>query len=186
MAFRDTKAKMIAAKEGILTRKRIAHRHSGCSDMLFTQSFEVNDMEGQIFSLVYVSSARRLLEDAELEAILLVSRRNNLRDEITGMLLYKGGNIMQVLEGPEDKVLALVEKLRQDPRHHGLLILLRSHIAERQFDQWAMAFHKAESPAKEDLEGISDFLDNEIAAQAFRSNPASAYRLLLSFRDNIR
>ncbi len=143
-------------------------------------------MEGQIFSLIYVSSASRLLDDVELEEILRVSRQNNQRDDITGMLLYKGGNIIQVLEGPEEKVVALVEKLRRDPRHFGLQILLQNHIAERQFDQWAMAFHKAESPAKEDLEGISDFLDNEIAAQAFRSNPASAYRLLLSFRDNIR
>lgn len=144
-------------------------------------------MKGQIFSLVYVSSASRLLEDSELEVILRVSRRNNLRDHITGMLLYKGGNIMQVLEGPEDKVLALVEKLRRDRRHFGLQILLRAHIAERQFDQWAMAFHKIDLSAGHDLDkGESDFLENDFAAQAFRSNPAKAYRLLLSFRNNIR
>ena len=143
-------------------------------------------MEGRIFSLVYVSSASRLLHDSELETILRVSRRNNLRDHITGMLLYKGGNIMQVLEGPEDKVLALVEKLRLDPRHHGLQILLRAHIAERQFEQWAMAFHKVDPSVGHNLEGESDFFENDLAAQAFRSNPAKAYRLLLSFRNNIR
>jgi hypothetical protein len=110
-------------------------------------------MEGRIFSLVYVSSASRLLEDAELEAILSVSKRNNLRDDITGMLLYKGGNIMQVLEGPEEKVLALVDTLRHDPRHYGLQILLRNQIAERQFNQWAMAFYKGEPHTREDLEG---------------------------------
>jgi hypothetical protein len=143
-------------------------------------------MEGQIFSLVYVSSASGLLEDSELEAILRVSRQNNLRDDITGMLLYKGGNIMQVLEGPQKKVLALVDKLRHDPRHFGLQILLRSHIGERQFDGWAMAFHKVNPSAREELEGESDFFENEVAAQAFRSNPARAYRLLLSFRNNIK
>ncbi len=143
-------------------------------------------MEGQIFSLVYVSSASRLLEDVELEAILRVSRRNNQRDEITGMLLYKGGNIMQVLEGPEEKVLALVDTLRHDPRHYGLQILLRNQIAERQFNQWAMAFYKGEPHTREDLEGESDFFENEVAAQAFRTNPAKAYRLLLSFRNNIK
>jgi len=143
-------------------------------------------MERQIFSLVYVSSASRLMEDSELEALLRDSSRNNLRDDITGMLLYKGGNIMQVLEGPEDKVLALVDKLRHDSRHFGLQVLLRSHIAERQFDQWAMAFQKVESSAKASPDGMSDFLDNDFVAQAFRSNPARAYRLLLSFRTNIR
>jgi hypothetical protein len=143
-------------------------------------------MDGQIFSVVYVSSARPLMDDDELEAILGVSRRNNQRDHITGMLLYKDGNIMQVLEGAEEKVLALVEKLRQDPRHHGLLILLRNHIAERQFDHWAMAFYKVAPSARENLDAESDFFENEVAAQAFRSNPAKAYRLLLSFRNNIK
>ncbi len=102
------------------------------------------------------------------------------------MLLYKGGNIMQVIEGPEEKVLTLVEKIRRDPRHFGLQVVLRSHNTERRFDQWAMAFYKGVSPAKENLEGMSDFLDSEIAAEAFRANPAKANRLLLSFRNNIR
>jgi hypothetical protein len=58
-----------------------------------------------------VSSATRRLSVAELADILRVSRADNQRDEITGMLLYKDGNIMQVLEGAEEKVSALIEKL---------------------------------------------------------------------------
>jgi hypothetical protein len=64
-----------------------------------------------LFSTVYVSSATRRLSVAELAEILRVSRADNQRDEITGMLLYKDGNIMQVLEGAEEKVSALIEKL---------------------------------------------------------------------------
>jgi hypothetical protein len=58
-----------------------------------------------------VSSATRRLSVAELAEILRVSRADNQRDEITEMLLYKDGNIMQVLEGAEEKVSALIEKL---------------------------------------------------------------------------
>lgn len=143
-------------------------------------------MEAQIFSLVYVSSASRLMNDAELEEILRVSRVNNQRDGITGMLLYKDGNIMQALEGPEEKVLLLTEKIRRDPRHYGLQVLLRDHIRERQFDRWAMAFQKLDPLPIGSPDGLSDFLDDEVAPQAFRSNPAKAYRLLLSFRNNIK
>jgi len=82
-----------------------------------------------------VSSASRLLDDAELYEILRVSKVNHPRDGITGMLLYKGGNIMQVLEGREEKVLALVNKPRHDPRHCGLRVFLQDHIKESQFDQ---------------------------------------------------
>jgi hypothetical protein len=64
-----------------------------------------------LFSTVYVSSATRRLSVAELAEILRVSRADNQRVKITGMLLYKDGNIMQVLEGAEEKVSALIEKL---------------------------------------------------------------------------
>jgi hypothetical protein len=37
------------------------------------------------------------------------SRENNLRLDVTGMLLYKGGNFMQMLEGEKDAVLGLYE-----------------------------------------------------------------------------
>ncbi len=143
-------------------------------------------MEDHLVSLVYVSTASWLLDDTELEAILRVSRANNLRDRITGMLLYKGGNIIQVLEGPEEKIAALVDKLRRDPRHYGIQVLLCNPIKERQFDHWAMAFHQVASEAPRDLEGRSDFLDQDVAAEAFRSNPGNAYRLLLTFRKKIK
>ncbi len=148
--------------------------------------FEATTMQAQLVSLVYVSNASWLLEDAELEEILRVSRANNQRDRITGMLLYKSGNIIQVLEGPEDKISALLDKLRYDPRHYGVQVLLCDQINERQFDQWAMAFHRVASDAPRDVEGLSDFLDDEVAAEAFRSNPGNAFRLLLSFRKNIK
>lgn len=143
-------------------------------------------MEEQLISLVYVSTASWLLKDDELEEILRVSRANNQRDGITGMLLYKSGNIIQVLEGAEDKIDSLLGKLRYDPRHYGVQVLLRSPIKERQFEQWAMGFHQVTSVAQRDLEGLSNFLDDEVAAEAFRWNPGNAFRLLLSFRKNIK
>ena len=143
-------------------------------------------MESHLVSLEYVSTASWLLEDVELEEILRVSRANNLRDGITGMLLYKNGNIIQVVEGPEDKIAALLDKLRCDTRHYGLQVLLCNEIEKRQFEQWAMAFHQVPSDAPRELEGLSNFLDDDFTAEAFRANPGNALRLLLSFRKNIQ
>jgi hypothetical protein len=144
-------------------------------------------MEQQLFSTVYVSSASGGgLSDADLADILRVSRANNQRDGITGMLLYKDGNIMQLLEGPKASTDALLGKIRRDHRHHGVQVLLEDQIAQRQFDQWAMAFRKVEADDTQDLEGRSDFLDRAVAEEAFRNNPGRAFRLLLSFRNNIR
>ncbi len=57
-----------------------------------------------MFFLVYVSSAVRPFSRVDLDDLLATSRANNARVGITGMLLYKDGNFMQVLEGDEEAV----------------------------------------------------------------------------------
>jgi len=52
-----------------------------------------------MLSIVYVSSATRPLEENELLDMLKTCQRNNARTNVTGLLLYKGGNFMQALEG---------------------------------------------------------------------------------------
>ncbi len=60
-----------------------------------------------MLSLIYVSSSTRAFSDADLVALLEQSQEKNARLDITGMLLYKDGNFMQVLEGPDDAVRQL-------------------------------------------------------------------------------
>lgn len=52
-------------------------------------------------------------------------RTNNERAGITGMLLYKDGNFMQLLEGEKEAVLRLHKNIIVDPRHKGFLTLLQ-------------------------------------------------------------
>ena len=88
------------------------------------------------FFLVYVSSASTLFSRAELDEILRTSRRNNERLGVSGALLYKGGNLMQVLEsrmdalvlGPDGRELAAATNRREadgDPFAHAEVIALR-------------------------------------------------------------
>ena len=57
--------------------------------------------------IVYLSTATRLMSDVELMDVLRVSRENNARDKVTGLLLYQGGNFIQLLEGDADAVAAV-------------------------------------------------------------------------------
>lgn len=91
--------------------------------------------------LVYASSAARPLEDADLTDILQSSRRNNAEVDVTGALFYSGGNFMQVLEGPADRVAEVYRRVEMDRRHHGHSVLLRDPIGTRQFPDAPMAFH---------------------------------------------
>lgn len=139
-----------------------------------------------MLSLIYVSTSVNLLSEPELLDILRVSRENNQSKDVTGLLLYKGGNFMQVLEGPDDKVEELFNKIKGDPRHKDVNVISREQISARQFPAWEMAFQNLDNPAVQNEPGYSQFLHDEFVDEVYRDNPLRAYIMLLTFRDNMR
>jgi len=138
-----------------------------------------------MFSLIYVSSAVRTFSQSQLIDLLVQSRENNTSLGITGMLLYKGGNFMQVLEGEEDAVTALYAAIGRDPRHRGLLVILQGPQAERQFPEWSMGFHNLDAPAAHSIPGYSEFLNTPLTGNEFSQDPTRCQRLLLMFKRNM-
>lgn len=144
------------------------------------------DQENGLVSLVYVSSSTRKLTDAEILEILRTSQRNNERRAITGMLLYKDGNFLQVLEGRDAEVTDLVERVERDARHRGLIVLTKKRIQERQFPNWSMAFKDLGALSAQDQAAFSPFLADSFLDEDFRGKPDRSYKLLLHFKENIR
>jgi Sensors of blue-light using FAD len=138
-----------------------------------------------MISLVYVSSAKREFSEDELTALLKQSRENNARLDITGMLLYKDGNFIQVMEGPVDTVERLYQKIHDDKRHVGVIRMLAREIEQRQFSDWTMGFQDLNDPAIRRLPAYSEFLDEKLDTEAFRKDPSLARRLLEVFRRNM-
>jgi hypothetical protein len=138
-----------------------------------------------VLSLIYVSSAAQLFSTADLAKLLEVSRTNNARRGVTGMLLYKDGNFMQVIEGEEADVRGLYEKLQRDPRHTGFLILLEQKIDQRQFSDWSMGFRNLEAEALDGVPGYRDYRDLSFLNQAFAAEPSRARKLLEMFRQKM-
>jgi Sensors of blue-light using FAD len=136
-----------------------------------------------MLSLAYVSSARQLFSD--LKALLQQSRDNNARLDLTGMLLYEGGNFMQVLEGPDDALTELYTKIQSDPRHYRILQLLRRQIQEREFPSWSMGFKNLKDVNLQETPGYSSFLNEPLNSATFRSDPTRAQRLLGTFREKV-
>lgn len=89
-----------------------------------------------IHQLIYVSDL--VGDEAQLSTILESAVRHNQADGITGMLLYSGGNFLQVLEGAAEQVQATYDRICLDPRHKNCLILLEHDVPERQFGRWSM------------------------------------------------
>ncbi len=143
-------------------------------------------MASKIFYHVYVSSAVDLMSSEDLLELLSVCRINNARLEISGMLLHKDGNFMQVIEGPEVEVRKLLEKIKMDPRHHGIIQLIEGYTESRQFSDWSMGFYDLNSPEIKLIEGFNEFLNSPLTGDEFESNPSRCQRLLLSFRKNMK
>ena len=139
----------------------------------------------EMLSLVYVSTVKGGFSPADLVALLEQSREKNARLGITGMLLYKDGNIMQVLEGPDDVVRQLVKTIYADDRHHGVIQLLERQIEQRQFPDWTMGFKDLNDPALRENPGYSEFMNQPLDSQMFRTEPSKARKLLEVFRRNM-
>lgn len=139
-----------------------------------------------LLSLVYVSSATVELPFSELLRILEKSRIENARLGITGMLLYKGGNIIQALEGAAGDVESLYQRIQSDKRHKDVTTLWREPVEKRQFGNWSMGFRKVEELPAETLDSYSQFLSRPDLARAFADNKHIAHQLLSSFQENMR
>lgn len=85
--------------------------------------------------------AENLIE--EFGNILSVAKRDNVRDNITGFLVYDSERFFQILEGSRESVSACYAKIGQDVRHGELETLIDEPISQRTFDQWSMGFVNA-------------------------------------------
>jgi hypothetical protein len=93
-----------------------------------------------MFELIYTSAAKVLLDPLQLGEILASARRNNPILGVSGILLYHQGSFMQLLEGEEQVLRTLYERIAVDPRHHRLATLRERTIESRSFGSWSMGF----------------------------------------------
>ena len=132
--------------------------------------------------LVYVSTATRDIPTAELTAMLEGGRRRNAARDVTGLLAYYDGTFMQAIEGPRAVVDGLLKKIAADPRHTGLIVLIRERVARRQFSEHSMAFRdRSAGPAPE---GFSGLLNAGLPGEESLVDQSSrVHRLLQGFAD---
>ncbi len=117
----------------------------------------------------------------ELMQMLAKSRESNAKKGITGILLYKDGNFMQVIEGEEVEVNKLLEKISADPRHKRILRLHSRRIKKREFTDWSMAFRDLDDLDLHKYPGYSDFLNMPLDSPAFEEDSSLVHKLIANF-----
>lgn len=95
--------------------------------------------------LLYISFRQPLCTDEDVKTILEQSVKNNGKQNITGVLLYSKKKFLQVLEGENEHILALYDKIKTDQRHSKVLMLSLKPLKERFFPSWQMAGKEMDS-----------------------------------------
>jgi hypothetical protein len=88
--------------------------------------------------LVYKSVATDLFDPGRIDDLCQQAFIFNNSKGITGLLIYHEKIFFQWIEGSENDIFLLYEKLKKDPRHQYLREILYTDSASRQFNGWGM------------------------------------------------
>lgn len=90
---------------------------------------------------IYLSDLAEDVAPQAVSEIVQVSRSNNERDDLTGLLIFDGESFCQFLEGPKDALITRLKIIEKDPRHVGFdLLYCREVNQDRLFSDWSIAY----------------------------------------------
>ena len=127
--------------------------------------------------LTYSSFASPDIQPAEIEQILTVSCANNVRDAVTGLLMFNGAAFGQAIEGPVAADDRLYMRIANDPRHCQISLHDDLSLERRVFDEWTMGYVQINGGWLEGQYDVADALAREM--------PASVRELLMSMANTL-
>jgi hypothetical protein len=136
-------------------------------------------------SLIQLTYTSTLFDDdpAAQAAIFNTSQTNNRSRNVTGMLLYARGIVLQVLEGENGQVSKTFRAIEQDARHRNVFVLSRQVVADRQFESWAMGFRQLTEMELGDHSIASQIFKTSSDEVVHRVKPGAALLILAYFAD---
>ncbi len=138
-------------------------------------------MAEDLYSMTYASTAVAPFDGDDLARLLESSRVANIGTNLSGLLLYRGGRFLQVLEGPESAVRDAIDRIERDPRHRDVRVLVSEPIDERRFADWTMGYEPMGASTSPPPEGFRDSFDDLDSSDATVTARALA-ELTLWFR----
>jgi hypothetical protein len=111
--------------------------------------------------LVYKSVATDLFDPVRIDDLCHQAFIFNNSKGITGLLIYHEKIFFQWIEGNENDIFLLYEKLKKDPRHQYLREILYTASASRQFNGWGMKAVYSNMDTS-GIPGIESFNFNEL------------------------
>lgn len=135
--------------------------------------------------IAYVSRQSYILKDEDISTLLVTCRTKNMRNEITGMLIYFDGTFVQFLEGPKENIDPLFDIISKDKRHQDVILLIDGVSSKREFEDWSMAFKKLTQPETAKILGQKDFKKEDLFKGKDPNTEHPGLLLIKSFVNNL-
>jgi len=135
-----------------------------------------------LIHIVYVSFSSEELSEAELQSLLKEVRSKNEQQQVTGLLLHNDGSFIQVIEGRQQTIQELFERIKKDSRHTNVVKLLEEPIKKRAFPDWSMGFRKISPEQSSAIPGFSNFMHEDNPVKTIQGSTRQVVYLLNSFR----
>jgi hypothetical protein len=132
--------------------------------------------------IVWISEACRRYKEDELISLLNESRSYNVKNNVTGILLYDQKSFMQIMEGAEEVIDEIYYKRIVPSTHHrNVTLLYMGEIEERNFQSWSMGFFYAHDEALHKVPGYLDFQDTHASFLDLKNDDAMVRKLVEGF-----
>ena len=95
-------------------------------------------MSSNIRRIVYVSQGRYAFTQDELMTMCSGFSAHNALRNVTGVLMLIGNWFLQVIEGPDEAIEELIDRIRTDERHSCVTVISDHEDEDRIFGQWSM------------------------------------------------
>jgi hypothetical protein len=117
-----------------------------------------------MYRIIYLSTETKFFSKDDVNALLINSKSNNLKFNITGLLIYIDGDFLQVIEGKKEDVINLFELIKTDIRHKHIICVFNGIVPGRQFPEWSMGFSLTNYNDLRKIEGFHDISKKSLSS----------------------
>lgn len=110
-----------------------------------------------IKTICYISDSVEHKSIEKLKKLYLKAKKNNHELNITGVLIYKNKNFLQVLEGDVSSVNTTFEKIKFDKRHRNIFEVINTTTDVRIFQDYNFGFTIVDN--KEGIKNLHEYLE---------------------------
>lgn len=128
------------------------------------------------FEVVYISKANENLDEKDIKSIQSISKNGNANKDIRGCLVFYNYEFVGILEGEEEEVINLFDRIKVDPKHTKVELLASEYKDQRHFEQWNMVYQADFGVGKIDMD-IRLFKNNLISLAQLAEKPTYASQL---------